>query len=370
MHSLLWKRFIDDIFCIWDGPPETLDTFYNHLNSAWPDLGFTMTYDLQRVSFLDTLVIKDNNGQLTTDLFTKSTDRNGLLHYSSNHPTHIKKSIPQSQFKRVEGIVSDPVIRQQRLQEMGSKFIARGYPQSTLQPQHTGRNGHRSDNSERIPFIHTYHPFAYTLHKIIRKHWNILSTAYPSITSFQKPFMPCFKWARNLRDSLVRADIGSTKRGHSQKFLQNPKMGTFPCLQCRQCSNVMKGSTVYHPQTGKQYAIKGYYTCESSYVVYLIKCPCGMIYIGETTQPIRDRISKHKSTIRCKNLLLPIPHHFIYNGHNISQLRFQVLEQVQQPRRGGDRIHLLKQTEAYWIHKLESLSPKGLNRDYDLLSFT
>ncbi|CAJ0958387.1 unnamed protein product [Ranitomeya imitator] len=46
---------------------------------------------------------------------------------------------------------------------------------------------------------------------------------------------------------------------------------------------------------------------------------------------VKDRISKHKSTIRCKNLLLPIPHHFSSKGHNMSQLRFQVTEQVTTP---------------------------------------
>lgn len=90
------------------------------------------------------------------------------------------------------------------------------------------------------------------------------------------------------------------------------------------------------------------------------------MYVGETTQRARDRISKHKSTIRCKNPLLPPPHHFLENGHNVSQLRFQILEQITPLRRGGDRIKLLKQREAYWIHQLDTLTPKGLNREWDV----
>ncbi|CAJ0940770.1 unnamed protein product [Ranitomeya imitator] len=46
----------------------------------------------------------------------------------------------------------------------------------------------------------------------------------------------------------------------------------------------------------------------------------------ETTQPVKDRISNHKSMIRCRNLLLPIPYHFITHDHRISQLKFQVIE--------------------------------------------
>ncbi|CAJ0933465.1 unnamed protein product [Ranitomeya imitator] len=101
-----------------------------------------------------------------------------------------------------------------------------------------------------------------------------------------------------------------------------------------------------------------------------LRCPCGLLYVGETSQSIRDRVSKHKSTIRCNNLLLPIPHHFAAAGHNISQLKFLILEQVPPPRRGGNRILTLKKREAYWIHTLDTLTPKGLNREYELSVFT
>lgn len=35
-----------------------------------------------------------------------------------------------------------------------------------------------------------------------------------------------------------------------------------------------------------------------------------LMYVGKITQVTRDRISKHKSTIRCEALLPPIPTHF------------------------------------------------------------
>ena len=66
---------------------------------------------------------------------------------------------------------------------------------------------------------------------------------------------------------------------------------------------------------------------------------------------IKDRVGKHKSTIRKENTLLPIPQHFIEKNHCISQLRFQIIEEVTLPRRGGNRIQMLHQCEAYWIHR-------------------
>ncbi|CAJ0956662.1 unnamed protein product [Ranitomeya imitator] len=71
-----------------------------------------------------------------------------------------------------------------------------------------------------------------------------------------------------------------------------------------------------------------FFTCNSKSVIYAIKCPCGKVYVGETTQAIKDRISHHKSDICCKKNYLPIPFHFNTAGHTIAQLRFLVVEQV------------------------------------------
>lgn len=49
--------------------------------------------------------------------------------------------------------------------------------------------------------------------------------------------------------------------------------------------------------------------------------------------------------------------------HDISSLRFIGIEHVPLPPRGGDHDLFLKQREAFWIHTLQTLAPKGLN-DY------
>ncbi|CAJ0928452.1 unnamed protein product [Ranitomeya imitator] len=169
-----------------------------------------------------------------------------------------------------------------------------------------------------------------------------------TIQEFQVPFMSCFRRPTNLRDRLVRADVGSTKRLPLQTFLDTPKIGTFPCLHCSQCGNVQRGDKFFHPHT-----------------VSLRSRICW----GETTQHVRDRISQHKSSTRCGKTYLPLPYHFAPKKHNISQLRFQVLEQIPCPRRGSNRVKTLRRREAFWINKLDTLEPRGLNRDYEISSF-
>ncbi|CAJ0965397.1 unnamed protein product [Ranitomeya imitator] len=100
--------------------------------------------------------------------------------------------------------------------------------------------------------------------------------------------------------------------------------------------------------------------------VYLMSCPCGLMYVGETTMEVRQRISKHKSTIRTNLTDLPIPKHFSECRHSVNQLRFRVIDGVPTLRRGGDRNLILKQKELRWISVLGTLQPKGLNLDYNL----
>ena len=48
------------------------------------------------VSFLDVNVSLTNDGNISTDLYTKPTDKHQYLLYSSCHPLHTKKAIPFS----------------------------------------------------------------------------------------------------------------------------------------------------------------------------------------------------------------------------------------------------------------------------------
>ncbi|CAJ0963730.1 unnamed protein product [Ranitomeya imitator] len=69
-HSRIWRRYIDDIFCIWDGPIDSLISFDQHLNNVWPELKFTLQHNMDRISFLDTLICKNDRESLDCTTFT------------------------------------------------------------------------------------------------------------------------------------------------------------------------------------------------------------------------------------------------------------------------------------------------------------
>ena len=56
--SLLYLRYIVDIFLIWTGTKEELDKLMNHLNKIHPSIKFDYENSNKEINFLDTFVYK------------------------------------------------------------------------------------------------------------------------------------------------------------------------------------------------------------------------------------------------------------------------------------------------------------------------
>ncbi|OCT76302.1 hypothetical protein XELAEV_18031503mg [Xenopus laevis] len=128
------------------------------------------------------------------------------------------------------------------------------------------------------------------------------------------------------------------------------------------------GTDLWYPQKWTAIKIKGYHTCLSFYAVYSVKYPCGLMYVGQTTRQIKDRIWEHKSDIKRNVRQNPMACHFVDTGHTVAQPRFQILQHIPILRRGGDRAKQLLKCEAGWIRRLGTITPGGLNKEYELNS--
>lgn len=101
----------------------------------------------------------------------------------------------------------------------------------------------------------------------------------------------------------------------------------------------------------------------------MIKCPCGLAYIGKTTRCLKTRISEHRSNIRLNDEKNPVAVHFNTFNHNLATLQYIGIEHVAIPRRGGDIDNLLLRREAFYIYTLNTIAPKGMNMYFDLKPF-
>jgi hypothetical protein len=116
-QPLSWVRYIDDVDMKWIHSDKELDEFFEHANSIHPSITFTHEVSKTKMSFLDTTTtVKEGN--MITDLYSKTTDKHQYLSPSSCHPKHFSKSIPFSQAIRVKRICSTVETTKQRLGDL------------------------------------------------------------------------------------------------------------------------------------------------------------------------------------------------------------------------------------------------------------
>ncbi|OCT98475.1 hypothetical protein XELAEV_18010709mg [Xenopus laevis] len=168
-----------------------------------------------------------------------------------------------------------------------------------------------------------------------------------------------YKKGKSIRDTC--SSVGSDRL--STPFKGKAIVGTFPCMECNCCSSIIKGPNINHPTSGQEIKLNAFATCKTTYVIYVLKCPCGMLYVGKSIRPVNVRIKEHKGNIR--NFKVDsysdtsVSRHFHRAKHNVCQLKWKVLETVPKPIRGGDHSTILLQREARWIRRFESTQPKG-----------
>ena len=121
-------RFIDDIFLIVETSEIlSLDEFIK-TSIQHPYLKFTYQTDTNNINFLDLKISIDKDNSIHTSIFKKEISKHQYLHFLSDHPHHIFKSIIYSQGIRLLRICSKIEDFQNELDVLCNKFISRDYP--------------------------------------------------------------------------------------------------------------------------------------------------------------------------------------------------------------------------------------------------
>lgn len=185
---LLWTRYIDDIFILWQGSESSFVKYVQNLNHNLIGLKFTYECNPFTLPFLDVLISKGAKGNLETKVYRKSTSTNSLLKWESCHPRSLVKGIPRGQFLRLRRNCSEVDIFRTQACDLKHRFIRRGYPQTVLDgaykealqkerkklliPKPKEVMGDSRQASMRI--IGQYDSHAQEVRKILTKYWNIL----------------------------------------------------------------------------------------------------------------------------------------------------------------------------------------------------
>ena len=104
--SLLYLRYIDDIFIILKGTKAELMTFIKDLIEKHKTIKFDFKVSPRKIAFLDAMLYEDENNNIQTTLYCKPADQKAFLHAKSEHQGFTKSNIPYSHALRLKTICS------------------------------------------------------------------------------------------------------------------------------------------------------------------------------------------------------------------------------------------------------------------------
>ena len=361
LKPLVWMRFIDDIFFIWQHDKVSLDHFvkfcndYSKSKNMKSRIKFETNISIDTVNFLDVTVGLENN-VLTTSVYTKPTDAHLYLNSNSCHTPHIIKNIPKGQFVRIRRICSDYNDFLQKSETAKGFFISRGYKEQHLRniinevklltrdDLLKGKEKTSAKDPQSI-MVCTWHPKLRMLPSILHKNYDIIKNDVHLSRIFTARPSVAFRRKKNLSNYLTKTDINKKKV---------PKESS--CKGCKICKLINNDNTITNKAAGITKKTKSGGTCKSKGVIYSVNCKkCNLMYIGHTGDSLNIRFSKHKYDIKNRPKNNELAEH-CHKDHDIdTDLEIYIIDY------GITSLKYRKFLEDRWICKLQTMKPTGLN---------
>ena len=136
--------------------------------------------------------------------------------------------------------------------------------------------------------------------------------------------------------------------------------------RCLCCMSFIASPSFASYCTGRKFIFdrKGFFSCKSKNVIYLITCKkCGIQYVGQTTQALHCRLNGHRSAILGNQKNTYLSNHFRSEGHCIGDLSIQIIDIIDESK-CKDKSELVKELnkkEDFYIKTLNTMYPLGLN---------
>ena len=267
---------------------------------------------------------------------------------------------------RLRRVCSTDEAFQNQCDKLSSNFLKRGYPANVVnEAREEVSNTPRSEvlayrgktKTDRVPFVITHNPNNPPLR-------NILTSNLPILHSSDR-----------MKRCVPEAPIVGERNCTSLRNMLMPSTlppaplptGTTP--GCCKCTNdrcvickihLVETRTFASSRTGELFTIREHFSCQSCNIIYLLfcqKCPHTQ-YVGQTKNALKTRFYTHRSDINKNsgNKKTLVTQHFNLPDHCIEDMRCVVLERV-----FGGTVEARLARESFWINKLVTTTPQGLN---------
>ena len=377
--TLMYLRFIDDIFMIWTSSEEELKEFIKNINEEHPTIKFDIEYSYHEIHFLDTKIKITSDNKIRTSLYKKTTDRNTMIHQKSYHPPAMKRNIPYSQALRISRICSEEDDYHQELTNLIKKFKARGYNESEVTHICNKASLHNRDSllsykpksqEQKLIFSTKYNRNLPNIGKAINENWNTLHINDKISNRFMDKPVVAFKRNDNLKRLLGQTKLSGNKVVRDSKKLEGL---CSPCYtkQGNLCCKQIKHTSTFSNRLNKRiFKIRHRLNCKSEKLVYLMECTLcnNKPYVGKCETKGNLRINSHRNDSKRLDSI-EVDKHFNQLGHDFTKhAKFTFIEQISKRNLTKAQLtNLLLKREDFWIIKLDSMSPNGFN---DKLNYT
>ena len=215
-----WRRYIDDIFSLWDSDKKDVDQFIEQANKFHPTIKFTPEISENEITFLDTVVFKGerfkNESILDIKTHYKPTETFQYTHFNSCHPPGVKNGFIKGEAIRLLRTNSSKTTFEESLVKFKQRLRTRGYPKTVIERSLSGVNfaarpsaltQKKKANERILPFVTTYHPAVNNLKQTLMEQWSLIQNQPLLKTIYLNPPIISYKRGKSLKDTLVRSKI-------------------------------------------------------------------------------------------------------------------------------------------------------------------
>ena len=182
-----WKRYIDDVFSLWNTNREVIDQFISDANRHHPTIKFTAEISQKEINFLDTTVFKGKrfNKDSIFDICThfKPTEKFQYTHFSSCHAPGVKKGFIKGEALRLLRTNSSKTSFEKKIKNFRSNLRVRGYPEKLVnkvlaEVEFKNRKSALQQKPKLqkrlLPFVTQYNPSVPNLKSILMSKWHLI----------------------------------------------------------------------------------------------------------------------------------------------------------------------------------------------------
>ena len=233
----VYKRYVDDIFCIVDSELEA-DVLLNEFNSAHPSINFTMEIESEgSLAFLDVLLHRLEDGSIQRSVYRKKTWTSQYTHFHSFVPIKQKRNLIRCLTDRARKICSLDTLEAE-LGKIADILRTNGYPE-----------------------------------KFINRNMSLGNLDVPVQKANKKPIYITLPYKGESATEILSRRLKTAIERTYNAAKVNISFKTFPVL-------------IPHLKDRRPYLC-------ASFCIYSFTCCCQAGYVGRTSRRLVDRIKEH-----------------------------------------------------------------------------